>query len=63
MDNSNLDTLKLKMDEAIFLDWHRARVECVLRDDQGLVIMATTKLELNISDPLEVELLTLFLGL
>lgn len=55
--------MKLNVDGAIFPKQYRARVGCVLRDDQGPVTMVATKLEMNISNPFKVELLALFCGL
>lgn len=52
--------MKLNVNKAIFLEQHTAGVDCILRDDQGRVVTAATKLEEQIGNPLEIELVALF---
>lgn len=47
------------MNGAIFPEQHRVGEGCVLRDDQGLVVIASMKPEQNTSDPFQVKLLAL----
>lgn len=52
--------LKLDVDEAVFHDQHKARVDILLRDDKGEVVMAASKKECKVNDPIEIELLAMF---
>lgn len=54
--------MKLNVDAATFLEWKRSRIDCVLRNSNGEVLMVVTKLEKQSSDLLEVEFMAIFQG-
>lgn len=56
----NQGELKLNVDGAIFPDYNKAGVGCILRDEKGSAVMAATKLEEHSNDLLEIELMALF---
>lgn len=57
------DSLKLNVDGALFPNRMIVGVGRVLRDEQEKVLMAATKLEIMVGDPLEFELLAILRGL
>lgn len=57
------NTMKLNVDGAIFWEFYRSGISYVLRNSNGEVLMAATKLEQQSSDPLEVEFMAIFHGL
>ncbi|KAF5444910.1 hypothetical protein F2P56_034002 [Juglans regia] len=56
-------SLKLNVDGAVFDDLHKAGVGVVLRDDAGMVIMATSKVEFEVINAKAIESLAIFRAL
>lgn len=51
------------VDGAMFFDLHKASVRAILRDEQGNVIMAASKIENEVANLETIELLAIFRGL
>lgn len=52
--------LKLNVDGVMFSDLHRVSVGVVLRDDKGDIVIAASKMENEVVDPEDIELLAIF---
>ncbi|XP_042964737.1 uncharacterized protein LOC122298961 [Carya illinoinensis] len=55
--------LKLNIDGAIFSDAHKAGIGAILGDSIGQVLMAVSKIEVDVEEPETVELLAVFRGM
>lgn len=51
------------MDGALFHDKKRAGIDVILRDEKGEVYFAASKKEMDVNDPIEIELLAILRGL
>lgn len=55
--------LTLNVDGVTFAEYGRAGVGCVLRNEEGDILMAATSLEHLLNTPLEIEFLAMLRGL
>lgn len=55
--------LKLIMDGAMLSNLHKIGVEAILRDEKLDIVMAASKVENEVANPKDIELLTIFKGL
>ncbi|KAF5442896.1 hypothetical protein F2P56_035506 [Juglans regia] len=55
--------LKLNVDAVVFLEWDKAGVGAVLRDENGSILMAFSRAEISLDGSEGVELLAIFRGL
>ncbi|KAF5478189.1 hypothetical protein F2P56_004771 [Juglans regia] len=56
-------SLKLNVDGAMFFDRHKAGIGAVLRDDKGDVVLAASKIEYEVNELEDIELLAMFGGI